>query len=220
MEIQVRIFNRQLLNTPRNFLQSPLIPYRSLSPQHHRPIHFISTASLPLSRIHSSFSPVSRTPITPNPNPRSFVLSLSSPHLLNPLIPSNYSNFSFKFHPNDGVFAWHRAPESGIIGALGAKDPVVTVVLLGWLGAKQKHLKKYVEWYNSRGINAITFVVGVGELFGFDFGERVEKRIAALEERTLRRRSKDVVDSGGGDPFNPKMKLITRYEVMRILAIS
>lgn len=54
------------------------------------------------------------------------------------------------------------------------------MVLLGWLGAEQRHLKKYAEMYNSKGIRSVQFVVPVKDVLGFDLGRKVEGRIAEL----------------------------------------
>ncbi|KAJ4714352.1 transmembrane protein 53-like [Melia azedarach] len=133
-------------------------------------------------RIRSSSSPI-------NPSPINFLLFLSCYHS------SNYSQASanyfgpFRADPNDAGFAWNRAPNKVINGENAAffedKERVVTVVLLGWLGAKRKHLRRYAEWYNSRGINAITFVVDAKELFWIDLGRSVEKRISALRNELV-----------------------------------
>ncbi|KAM1813632.1 hypothetical protein ACFX11_027399 [Malus domestica] len=125
--------------------------------------------SLSLAQPHSSFSF--------NPNPfKSLPLSLSS---LSP-----FSSFNHSLSPsNDGVSTWNRAFHGGIngnVGSFGTHNREVTVVLLGWLGAKTKHLKRYVEWYNSRGIHAVTFVVDPREVLWFDLGRRVENRVSDL----------------------------------------
>ncbi|CAK7339592.1 unnamed protein product [Dovyalis caffra] len=185
MEAPVRIFNRSLFtkstSTTTNFLKPISIIHRSISPQRQKLLtHIISTPKLSHSRIRSSFSPFCHSPITPNPNPNNFLFSLSSSHFSNPI---TNSDFIFELHQNEGPFTWNKAPESAVNGKLSVfsdKKPVVTVVLLGWLGAKEKHLKKYVEWYNSRGIHAVTFVVDMRELRCFDFGKRVEKRVTTL----------------------------------------
>jgi len=64
--------------------------------------------------------------------------------------------------------------------AASAKKPALTVVLLGWLGAQQKHLKKYAEWYNARGIHAVTFVVPMTDVLTFKVGGKAEEHVDRL----------------------------------------
>ncbi|KAK8975640.1 hypothetical protein V6N11_005016 [Hibiscus sabdariffa] len=100
-------------------------------------------------------------------------------------IQSSSFNAFLQSNANDTVVAWNKVPESVINGdgkaeAFGCKDKVVRVVLLGWLGAKPKHLKRYAEWHNLRGIHGVTFFVDVKELLWFDVGVRLEQRISEL----------------------------------------
>lgn len=150
--------------------------------------------AIPKSLPHSSPSPLSP-----------FSISSVRPHSLAPIFPpppSQHSTLlgsllSLSSSPHsstlhfdrvvsdstDDFVRWYPAPNAANgdkSGLFKAREPSVTVVLLGWLGAKQKHLKRYVGLYASRGINAVTFVVPVKDVLGFDLGRRVEKRISAL----------------------------------------
>lgn len=47
------------------------------------------------------------------------------------------------------------------------KSEEKTVLLLGWLGSNSHNLKKVIEYYSSRGINTISFIMplGIPEVF-------------------------------------------------------
>ncbi|XP_010279460.1 PREDICTED: transmembrane protein 53-like [Nelumbo nucifera] len=82
------------------------------------------------------------------------------------------------------MYRWHL-PESYNYGDLRnsecscAKSRTV-VVLLGWLGAKQKHLKRYADWYTSRGFHAITFTFPMDKILSYQVGGKAEQDIELL----------------------------------------
>ncbi|KAI4328580.1 hypothetical protein L6164_020920 [Bauhinia variegata] len=97
--------------------------------------------------------------------------------------PAAYSQ-SMTTPPSDVMYQWHL-PEPNAADVLGdfndssVKSRTV-VVLLGWLGSKQKHLKKYAEWYTSRGFHAITFTFPMGEILSYQPGGKAEENIKLL----------------------------------------
>ncbi|KAK2657169.1 hypothetical protein Ddye_010221 [Dipteronia dyeriana] len=130
------------------------------------------------------------SPTTPPQNPIKFFLSLSHSKLFNTsqFAANVHSTTPFRPDPNVAGFTWNPAPRGVIDGGggnvtgFGDQGKALTVVLLGWMGAKTKHLKRYVEWYNSKGINAITFVVDVREVLWFDLGRNADTRISDLRD--------------------------------------
>ncbi|KAK6921485.1 Protein of unknown function DUF829, TMEM53, partial [Dillenia turbinata] len=82
------------------------------------------------------------------------------------------------------LYKWHL-PEPNVYDVLGnskcslAKSRSV-VVLLGWLGPKQKHLKRYAEWHTSRSFHAITFTFPMSEIISFQVGGKAEQDVELL----------------------------------------
>jgi hypothetical protein len=76
------------------------------------------------------------------------------------------------------MYKWHL-PEPSAFGGSSVKSKTV-VVLLGWLGAKQKHLKKYAEWYTSKGYHVITFTFPMADVLSYQPGGKAEQNVHML----------------------------------------
>ncbi|KAM5566367.1 transmembrane protein 53 [Rosa sericea] len=81
-------------------------------------------------------------------------------------------------------YRWHL-PEPNALDVSGTSDCSsakmrTVVVLLGWLGAKQKHLKRYADWYTSQGYHVITFTLPMADILKYQPGGKVEDHIDLL----------------------------------------
>ncbi|CAN7117789.1 unnamed protein product [Brassica rapa subsp. narinosa] len=84
----------------------------------------------------------------------------------------------------DVSYKWHL-PETSALDLSGSSSCAseknrTVVVLLGWLGSKQKHLKKYADWYTSRGYHVITFTLPMNEIMSYKVGGKAEKNVESL----------------------------------------
>lgn len=97
--------------------------------------------------------------------------------------PSTYT-YTVPYSPSEVLYRWHL-PDPNAVDISGNCDssPVksrTVVVLLGWLGAKQKHLKRYAEWYASRGYHVITFTFPMSDILSYQVGGKAEQDIELL----------------------------------------
>ncbi|GER36211.1 alpha/beta-Hydrolases superfamily protein [Striga asiatica] len=111
------------------------------------------------------------------------------PGTTNLSIPGNFAH-QFLFGPYDASFRWNFAsgPNTNGLGdgiAVHDGGPEIAVVILGWLGAKPKHLRRYVELYNAKGIHAVTFVASVMDVLSFDLGKKLEARVKQLADELV-----------------------------------
>ncbi|CAL1374914.1 unnamed protein product [Linum trigynum] len=84
----------------------------------------------------------------------------------------------------DVLYRWHL-PNPNAVYVNGSSDcssakSRTVVVLLGWLGSKQRHLKKYAEWYTSMGFHAITFTFPMAEVLSYQVGGKAEQDVEML----------------------------------------
>ncbi|KAK6150871.1 hypothetical protein DH2020_015803 [Rehmannia glutinosa] len=92
------------------------------------------------------------------------------------------------FGPEDNSFRWNFASGRSVNDrnngnfVVDDKGPEIAVVMLGWLGAKPRHLRRYIELYNANGIHAVTFVASVMDVLSFDLGKKLEERIQRLTQ--------------------------------------
>ncbi|XP_027074465.1 uncharacterized protein [Coffea arabica] len=193
MEASVRIlFNSSARHLPNSLfhLQKPLPlkPFSTLFPSpppyyRHRPIPTPAVSFINPENHHSIIFSNAHIPHHPSTTPFGYSLTLNSPQFLLNSFFSTSAFFRIFSDQKANSFHWNYAPD-GIHprenGVVGDKGPIFAAVLLGWLGSKPKHLRRYVELYNSRGIHAVTFVASVKDVLSFDLGKNLEERISGL----------------------------------------
>lgn len=155
-------------------------------------LSFASRFHIPVAKI-IHLAPSTTYPCTPN----SLLNSVSSTIASSPILLTLYRSANLAkvpqaveltpiapSPPSDVLYRWHL-PISNTYGrsdtteCASAKSRTV-VILLGWLGAKQKHLKRYADWYTSRGFHAITFTFPMSDVISYKVGGKAEQDIDSL----------------------------------------
>lgn len=93
--------------------------------------------------------------------------------------------FSATSPPADAYYRWHL-PDPNAVDISGNPDcPSLSksrtvVVLLGWLGSKQKHLKRYADLYTSMGFHVVTFTFPISKILSYQVDGKAEQYIDLL----------------------------------------
>ncbi|KAG6405464.1 hypothetical protein SASPL_133053 [Salvia splendens] len=145
---------------------------------------FVAGIRVPVPNLHM--------PIPSSNANANYSLVASSPALLNLYQSADLANsakpaaytYTAPALPSDVLYRWHL-PDPSAIDVSGESDcsPAksrTVAVLLGWLGAKQRYLKRYADWYTSRGFHAITFTFPMSELIRYQAGGKVEQDVELL----------------------------------------
>ena len=152
-----------------------------------------SVSRISVSNMSFVKNPNSPIPISHKPDSifSSFASSTTSPPALLTLYqyaklgkPSKDHEFKPTSSHSDVLYRWHL-PDPNADSGLGkcslAKSQTV-VVLLGWLGAKQRHLRRYAEWYTSRGFHVVTFTFPMADVVSYKVGGKVEESVGLLAD--------------------------------------
>lgn len=146
---------------------------------------YVTRMGLPVPNVNIPTPSTSYASVSSLPFATSSVLvnSYQSAALAKSANPSTYT-YTVPSSPSEVLYRWHL-PEPNALNLSGNRDssPVksrTVVVLLGWLGAKQKHLKRYAEWYASRGYHVITFTFPMSEILSYQVGGKAEQNIQLL----------------------------------------
>ncbi|PSR90954.1 Transmembrane protein like [Actinidia chinensis var. chinensis] len=123
------------------------------------------------------YSPADSTPVLLNSYRSAELVKSAKPTAYTHSVPTSTSS-------SETLYRWHL-PEPMSIDISGNSDcssvkSRTVVVLLGWLGAKQKHLNRYAEWYTSRGFHAITFTFPMVDILSYQIGGKAEQHIDSL----------------------------------------
>lgn len=124
------------------------------------------------SMLHSSFA---NSPVLLNLYQLADLAKAPKPTVCSHIVPTSTSEVLYRWHlPEPNAYDVTRASDCS-----STKSRTV-VVLLGWLGAKQKHLNRYAEWYTSRGFHVITFTFPMAEILSYQVGGKAEKNVELL----------------------------------------
>lgn len=96
---------------------------------------------------------------------------------------SSYGSFASRasLTAPDVLYRWHLPEVSTVdVEDCSVVKSKTVVVLLGWLGARQKHLKRYAEWYTSKGYHVITFTFPMAEVLSYQVGGKAEQNVELL----------------------------------------